>query len=305
MFPVNENLKDDLAWLNGRPLFASISGGKDSTALGLFFLERGLRFTPLFIETGWEHPETYSYIKEVLEPLFGAFLIVKNEKLFKEDDEWKGGMEQIIKSNRMFPSGFAKFCTRHLKIIPVQNFYSDIRASMKTKPINAVGIRAEESSKRSQLEELEEQDEATVWRPLISFKEEEVIKIHQKHKVDPNPLYIKGASRVGCYPCIYARKHEIRYMSFTDPERIDYLEKLEERVNLLRKEEETRATFFKSRRKDKAPMGIRDIVEWSRQDYGVSLDDQEEIEEQGCMRWGFCEAPKPSQKSIFDLIKEL
>jgi 3'-phosphoadenosine 5'-phosphosulfate sulfotransferase (PAPS reductase)/FAD synthetase len=288
-YPINKHLKEQFAWLNNRPIFASISGGKDSTALGLHLQENEIKFTPLFLDTGWEHPATYEYINDVLRPMFGEFIILRNEKYFKDDDEWKGGMEQAVKYNKMFPSGFAKFCTRELKIIPVQNFYSALRASLKIKPINVVGIRAEESSKRALMQMIEEQDEATVWRPLLNHKEHEIIDMHQRHSILPNPLYLRGASRVGCYPCIYARKHEIRHLSFSDPERIDHIEKLEKQVNSIRRDDQKQATFFKSRRKDKSPMNIREIVEWSKQEKKQVLDDQDEIENNGCMRWGLCE----------------
>jgi|DEB0MinimDraft_6_1074348.scaffolds.fasta_scaffold40873_2 3'-phosphoadenosine 5'-phosphosulfate sulfotransferase (PAPS reductase)/FAD synthetase len=294
---INQGLKGKFEWLNDRPLYASISGGKDSTALGVHLQKNGIKFTPLFIDTGWEHHSTYEYIQDVLVPLFGEFTVLRNERYFQDDSEWKGGMEQVIKHNRMFPSGFAKFCTRLLKIVPVQNFYAEIRLQTKKKPINAVGVRAEESRKRSEMPKIEEQDEATVWRPLIEWTETEIIDLHSKHTIPPNPLYLKGASRVGCYPCIYARKHEIRNMSFADPNRIAYIEELEQRVNeKLRRKDEPQATFFKSRHKNKIPMGIREIVKWSRYDRKRGyLEDQEEIEHQGCMRWGFCEPPLSDQ----------
>ena len=82
---MNEGLTGELEWLNGRPLYASLSGGKDSTALGLWLKSQGIKFTPVFCDTGWEHPATYEYIATVLEPLFGAFTVVRNEKLFQDD----------------------------------------------------------------------------------------------------------------------------------------------------------------------------------------------------------------------------
>jgi len=90
-------------------------------------------------------------------------------------------------------------------------------------------------------------------------------------------------------------------MSYADPERIDYIEELERRVNEKRGEGKAQATFFKSKRRDKKPMGIREIVEWSRMNRrGVYLDDQEDIEQEGCMRWGLCERPKEPQIDLFE-----
>ena len=116
---INKGLGGDLAWLNGRPLYASISGGKDSAALGLWLQDQGIKFTPVFLDTGWEHPATYEYIKDVLTPQFGKFLVLRNDRYFDESEEpeWMGGMEQTIKYNKMFPSGVAKFCTRTLKLL--------------------------------------------------------------------------------------------------------------------------------------------------------------------------------------------
>lgn len=299
---INTTLQGALCWLNGRPLMVSMSGGKDSTALALWLKRAGVRFTPIFCDTGWEHPATYDYIRDVLEPAFGRFVVLRNESLWRDTpDGWLGGMETSVYKHKMFPSGAVKFCTRDLKVTPAQNYFSAERVRCGVKPINAVGIRAEESAKRSTMAEIEEQDETTIWRPLIAWTEQQVIDLHNAEHMPPNPLYIKGAARVGCFPCIYARKHEIRHMSYAEPERIKQIADLERRVNAHRAAhgKDTPATFFKSRREDGAPMFIGDIVEWSRLDrkYGY-LDDVSVIEDEGCMRWGVCERPAPAQLSF-------
>jgi 3'-phosphoadenosine 5'-phosphosulfate sulfotransferase (PAPS reductase)/FAD synthetase len=305
-FPINTHLTGELEWLNHRPVFASISGGKDSAALGLYLQDSGVAFTPLFLDTGWEADSTYEYIHDVLVPQFGEFLVLRNEKLFDaelEEQGWRGGMEQAIYRNNMFPSGMAKFCTRLLKVEPIQNFYAELRARTRVKPVNIVGVRAEESRKRAQMSEIEEQDEATVWRPLLTWTEDQVIEYHSKHKLPPNPLYVLGNSRVGCYPCIYARKHELRHLSYSNPARIDHIGALERRINEIRGEGKKLASFFRSRRKDGDYMDITKQVEWSRTSRkGEYLDDQDELEEEGCMRWGLCERPKsePTQPGLFD-----
>lgn len=300
---INQDLNENFEFLNDRPLYANISGGKDSTALGLYLLENNIKFTPIFLDTGWEHPSTYKYIQEVLTPIFGEFKILRNEKYFKDNEEWKGGFEQMVLYHRMFPNGKLKFCTQQLKIVPIMNFYVECFLKTNKKPISALGIRAEESFKRSTLNEKEEKDEATIWRPLIEYKENDIIDLHHKHNIKPNPLYLKGYSRVGCYPCIYARKHEIRHISLSDEERIEYIANLEEKVSSLR-EGDRKQTFFKSRLKEKKQMDIKEIVAWSLRSKGQTLDDQEEIEEDGCMRWGLCETlPKQDKHKQISLFK--
>lgn len=292
---INENLKEPYSFLNGRPLYVSVSGGKDSTATALFLKEKNIKFTPVFLDTGWEHDSTYTYIEEILTPLFGQFEVLRNEKYFKEDSEYKGGFEQLIEYKKMFPNSFIKFCTRELKVIPIMSFYVNVFLKTGKKPINCLGIRADESYKRSKLTILEEKDEATIWRPLLRHTELDVIDIHKRNNVTPNPLYLKGYSRVGCYPCIYARKHEIRHIHYTDPARLEYISNLEQKITELR-EDDQKATFFKSKLKTKKFMFLNEVVEWSLNKDGKVLDDIEEIEEDGCMRWGLCERPPKQDK---------
>lgn len=103
--------------------------------------------------------------------------------------------------------------------------------------VNAVGIRAAESAARSKMGEWEESAtfDCAVWRPLIAWTEAEVIAIHARHGLRPNPLYLMGATRVGCWPCIFARKAEIRLIADKDPSRISRLRVLEEEVGVAAK----------------------------------------------------------------------
>lgn len=55
---------------------ASVSGGKDSTALWLLALERGVNIMPIFCDTGHEHQLTYEYL-EYLQKQLGSIKTVK------------------------------------------------------------------------------------------------------------------------------------------------------------------------------------------------------------------------------------
>lgn len=59
-----------------------------------------------------------------------------------------------------------------------------------------------------------------VWRPLLRWSEQQVVDIHHRHGLCPNPLYLPGASRVGCRPCIFVLKAEVRLIADTGPARI-------------------------------------------------------------------------------------
>tara|TARA_X000000368_G_C22984838_1_gene691646 strand:+ start:114 stop:1070 length:957 start_codon:yes stop_codon:yes gene_type:complete len=291
-YAINQHLTGSYEWLNNRPVFVNMSGGKDSTAVALFLREAGIKFTPIFADTGWEHTDTYRYISEVLEPIFGKFIRVRNDKYFKQDDEWLGGMEQAIRKQGIFPSGVARWCTRELKIIPLQNFYCDLFTHLKKKPVTCIGIRADESHKRSKLAETDEKDESTIYRPILSWSTEDVINIHTKYNLKPNPLYLRGMLRVGCFPCIHTTKPQLRVLTKLYPERFDRINILENRVNDMREERGRKrdATFFYSRRADRRPMPVDEIVEWCKTDRkGRLYEDEDRLENNGCLSWGLCE----------------
>jgi len=75
-----------------------------------------------------------------------------------------------------------------------------------------------------------EQYTADVVRPVLRRTAEEVISycINQGYKL--NPLYYRGAKRVGCYPCINSRLSEVAYIAENDPWRIDEIDELEQEV---------------------------------------------------------------------------
>lgn len=264
-----------------RPIILSCSGGKDSTAVGLLLKEHNIPFTPVFCDTGWEHPLTYEYV-DTLGDVFGVEVVkLQNEKLNYQDHAY--GMESAVFKQKMFPSGAFKWCTKDLKLVGYRAYAVNVFLKTRKFPINITGIRRGESARRATFGYVEEQDEATQIRPILNWSEDDVIEIHQKNGVSPNPLYLKGASRVGCWPCIYANKADIRMMARVDPDRIDYLEDLEKRVS---EERGSPATFFKKG-------GIRKAVSWAngKQDglQALFTDEQLGKDEVGCFRWGLCE----------------
>lgn len=131
----------------------------------------------------------------------------------------------------------------------------------------------------------------------MSWTVEDVINIHRRHGVPMNPLYHQGFDRVGCYPCIFSRKDEIRMLP---KERIELIEKLENEATLERAKRNAeepgryaheQASFFQT----KIPgvtMKIKDVYAWSKTARGgKQLNILADIPDGGCMRWGICEAP--------------
>lgn len=292
--PITEEQR---AYLAGRRVVASISGGKDSAALSLWLTENSIEHDRVFCDTGWEHEQTYHYLRGPLENRLGPITWLRAAR----------DMEALILKKGMFPSKRRRFCTEELKVKPLQRYFSE-RLDRGEDCANAYGIRAEESKKRAAMAEWEWSNgfDVETWRPLLRWSFEDVVAIHKRHDLSPNPLYLRGASRVGCWPCIYARKGEIRFIAEQDPGRIDRLRELERLVGdaaevraAARGESlPNRPSWFQ------APLGdsgacwpIDKVVQWSRTSRGGKQYEVElfaaPADDAGCMRWGLCETEAP------------
>lgn len=269
--------------LKGLPIIASVSGGKDSTALILALREAEIPARYVFADTNWEAPETYDYL-DTLRSKLGITIDVVGVD---------GGMVREIRRQRRFPARMQRWCTRVLKIKPLRAYHDAIGDDT----VSALGIRADESESRSKMPIVEDSAEwgGWVWRPLLRWTVADVLAIHHRHGIPVNPLYLRGHDRVGCYPCIHARKDEIRLTALHAPERIEEIAALEAEIATARREEldkDDQPTFFRTIASTADPIGIRDVVEWSRTERGgKQLSLLAPVPTGGCMRWGMCEAP--------------
>jgi 3'-phosphoadenosine 5'-phosphosulfate sulfotransferase (PAPS reductase)/FAD synthetase len=193
----------------------SVSGGKDSTALYLWAVEQwGQDFEPVFADTGNEHPVTYNYVRNLhvmaQGPLVKWVKADFSDRLIKKGKSPSGNpfLDLCLWKGRV-PSSKAQFCTEHLKLLPIKKWM--IETQDEREPIMLTGIRAGESARRAKMPEKEWLDlyDCETWRPLLKWAEADVYALLEKYGVPPNPLYATGFSRVGCFPCIHARKSEL------------------------------------------------------------------------------------------------
>src|SRR3972149_6020040 len=118
------------------------SGGKDATALWLWARRKGIAPRRIiFADTGWEHPETISYIDQI-EALMGEPITrVRGPETF----------EGRVRRLRGFPSSGRRWCTDELKIQPTARELDRMRDETGDEIQELVGARAEESRARAAL----------------------------------------------------------------------------------------------------------------------------------------------------------
>lgn len=226
----------------------SVSGGKDSLAQWLLAIESGVSYTTVFADTGHEHPQTMEYL-EYLESRLGKIVHVKADFSRQIEgkrrfiaEKWpislveECGMSPEEAAKRIrhalevlkptgnpfldlcmwkgrFPSTKARFCTFDLKHEPVRTQVVLPALDEFDEVISWQGVRAQESPARAGLPAWEEDADNTpglhVYRPILNWLHEDVFALAKRHGIKPNPLYEQGCSRVGCMPCIHARKSEL------------------------------------------------------------------------------------------------
>lgn len=230
----------------------TFSGGKDSVATWLYLTRELLlpKVECIFSDTGHEADQTYEYIGllerehglpiERIQPTIEDFRGEMGEAKIRERlgvpegvDVWQEPltMERLSILKRRFPSTMARFCTEHLKLIPMRNWVKT-RVEDFDSAVMVTGVRAQESIARAGRVTWSRDDLTglMLWMPIHKWTHEEVFALARKHGVPPNPLYLNGMSRVGCWPCIMARKNELAQLAMRYPESYDRLLKMEQRV---------------------------------------------------------------------------
>lgn len=204
-----------------------------------------------------------------------------------------------------FPGARTRFCTDELKLAPMRLIKQPV-IDAGISVIEWIGERADESKARSRLPKFlrfrhPNGASQLLYRPLLHKTADEVFEISKAADLRPNPLYLKGMTRVGCMPCIMCKKGELRQIATRFPDAIDKLERWEAVVSQVARRGS--ATFFAAKMLPPDEHGdhraaIRRAVEWSRTGYGgrqfdlISHAEEVAGEEDGWLcesAYGLCE----------------
>ncbi len=269
----------------------------------LLALEQGREFLPVFADTGNEHELTLDYVRQLPAKTGGPEIrwvkadfsedIARKRKFVAATWPEKGVPQDRVNRALVvlqptgvpfldlcllkgrFPSTRARFCSSELKHIPIFEQVINPLLEAGETVVSWQGVRAEESARRAALPKLERLGGGLFnWRPLLHWTWQDVFDIHRRHGVEPNPLYTMGAGRVGCMPCIHARKDEIANIGARFPEHVARIAEWERLVGEASKR--GISSFFAH---DKTPgdhqgrvdipmPGIHEVVEWAKTSRG-------------------------------------
>lgn len=280
----------------------------------------------VFADTGWELPATYDYLTD-LEARFGPIDRVATWVPGPNEEPpagfhtlapiWvtpRGGVDGLMHADRYafariiearlghysplvrlmmewrkVPTGVRRWCTDDTKKRPIVAYLKQC-----SDPLNAIGVRAEESPKRALQPAIEWSDDydAVVWRPIHSWLKADVINIHARHGLAPNPLYLQGdgAGRVGCGPCVYSGDDDLRWLAAHHPGRISILRDIEQILADMNDDRLAKVCWFHVSKNGKAhPIDV---------DYAVKLASDDlngdapllfaATRSPGCEDWGLC-----------------
>jgi 3'-phosphoadenosine 5'-phosphosulfate sulfotransferase (PAPS reductase)/FAD synthetase len=196
-----------------------------------------------------------------------------------------------------FPSRMAQFCTSELKVVPITEWQMHL-IDDGYEVESWQGIRADESPKRAGDPEREDRGGGlTIYRPILRWTAQQTVDYVRSRGVILNPLYSQGMHRVGCMPCINARKDEVNEIAKRFPEHVERIEEWERLVAEASKRDAS--TFFASPAQGTgltteeavAQGNIRAVVEWARTSRGgVQFDWVRDEEPAMCASaYGLCE----------------
>lgn len=292
----------------------SVSGGKDSTALLLLAIERQTEnLQAWFADTGHEHQQTYEYIDylsnkvwpiKTIKADFSAQISRKREFVATKwreqgvpEDRVLKALETLVPTGNpfldlclwkgRFPSTKARFCSEELKRNPIVEAQIEL-LDAGNEIWSWQGVRADESLARRDLPELDEVG-GGLWnyRPILKWTAEDCFAMHKKHGIKHNPLYEQGMGRVGCMPCIHARKDELLEISKRFPEEVERVARWERLVSAASKRGSS--TFGVG--VDVSVSSIYSVVEWAKTSHGGKQYDFLRMEEgPSCSSiYGLCE----------------
>lgn len=198
----------------------SFAGGKDSTVIAML-VKKALGSIPLFFsDTTLEFPETYAFIE--------SFADKYGFKLIKDDSGkfYKYPQNFFKLCNELGPPSMRyRWCCTVFKAQPVNLFYKTVNGNV----LAFDGIRKNESHAREKYQEvtlIKKICRQIASYPIFHWREVDVWFYILHKKIDYNPLYALGHTRVGCKFCPNASPSNCFFRKLTHPKLWSRFEKV-------------------------------------------------------------------------------
>lgn len=206
-----------------RNLVVALSGGKDSTAMALRLAELGVPFQVLYTPTGDELPEVQRHIERVIRACDAEMVDIGAPTL-----------AQLIEEQQCLPNFRMRWCTRMIKIDPVQEYLTQHPGT-----VIAVGLRADEPKRVGGVYR-----DALVCFPLRDWgwTESDVLRYCAEQGMTPPP-------RTDCSVCFYQTLHEWWRLWKYYPEHYKQAEEWERQIGHT----------FRSPQRDTWPTALKDL----------------------------------------------
>lgn len=162
--------------------YVGFSGGKDSVVLLDLVKRTKVKFEVFYNVTTIEHPETLEFVKT-----FPEITII----------EPKNTIDELIVKKGFPPIRKYRYCTTELKV------------KHGNDRLKLLGIRAEESARRADLEPIQLEGRDRHIFPIFNWTTADIWQYIGKYNLRYNPLYDRGYKRVGCILCPFASTKQI------------------------------------------------------------------------------------------------
>jgi len=182
----------------------ALSGGKDSAALAVYMKEEypKLPLEFVFIDSGYELPETYRYLDKIR-----AVLNIKIREIGGACKKDRRNFEWWLKEkNYYLPSPQKRWCTDVLKLKPYAAWFNETCRNCNI--FSYVGLRFDEknSDRKGYI------DTSGLLTPIFPFIKAKIVYEDIEHILNKSglgfPEYYSWRSRSGCYFCFYQTKRE-------------------------------------------------------------------------------------------------